>query len=476
MSSAPIPASDRVPLFQKIMFATGENMNFACTGLMTSVLWMPFFNIGLGMKPYILGIILMIYRGWDAITDPIIGNISDNARTRWGRRRPFLVVGAILTATMYPVFWHIPLDLTDQARVTYLIVVGMIYFTVYTVWSMPYYGFQLELTPNYDERTNISAWCTLFGKFGFFIGGWVLAIATSSYFANPETGKPDIIAGMRVISWFIAGCILVVGLLPALFVKERYYQHEVASKPKPRLGFWQSIRESSNCRPLWFLVGAAFCLVLGTGAVSTLGQYLNYYYVNHGDLQAANIISGWKTSVIVVSGIVCIPLWSWLGKRYDKKAVVAAMLLTSLLGHLLNIVCMTPDYPYLQIISGVFESGAISAVWLFIPSMKADAADYDEQLTNRRREGSINAFFSWFVKVAHTCAFFVGGVLLEFTGFTDPKLGDQPPEVLHRMMVIYIALPTFVWGLGLLCLWRYPLNREKMLVIRADLEARRGTV
>jgi GPH family glycoside/pentoside/hexuronide:cation symporter len=474
MSSAPIPVRDRVPLFQKIMFATGENMNFACTGLMTSVLWMPFFNIGLGMKPYILGIILMIYRGWDALTDPIIGNWSDNTRTRWGRRRPFLVVGAILTAAMYPVFWHMPADFTEQGKIAYLIVVGMAYFTVYTVWSMPYYGFQLELTPNYDERTSIAAWCTLFGKFGFFIGGWVLAIATSSYFADPATGKPDIVTGVRFLSWFIAGAILIVGLLPALFVKERYYQAEAARKPQ--LGLIQSIKESAGCRPLWFLVGAAFCLVLGTGAVGTLGQYLNYYYVNHGDLQTANIIAGWKTSVIVATGILCIPLWSWLGRRYDKKTMVCAMLLTSLFGHFLNLVCMTPAHPYLQIIPGVFESGAISAIWLFVPSMKADTADYDEQTTNRRREGSINAFFSWFVKVAHTCAFFFGGVLLEFTGFTDPKLGDQPPEVLSRMMIIYITLPIVVWGIGLLCIWRYPLNREKMSVIRADLEVRRGAL
>lgn len=478
MSARPAPAatppSDRIPLFQKLMFATGENMNFICTGLMTSVLWMPFFNIGLGLKPYVLGLMLMIYRAWDAITDPVIGNWSDNTRSRWGRRRPFLVAGAVLTAAVYPLFWHMPAGLGDQGRIAWLLGVGLVYFTCYTLWSMPYYGFQLELTPDYDERTRLAAWCTLFAKFGFFIGGWILAIATSDRFLDPATGKPDIVAGMRFTSWFIAGAILVVGLLPAFFVKERYYAREAAAQPRTR--FWTSIRESAGCRPLWFLVGASFCLVLGSGSVNTLGQYLNFYYVNQGDLQAANVVAGWKTSVIVVTGIASIPLLSWLGRRFDKRAMISAMLAFSLFGHLLAYFCMTPKHPYLQLVSGVFEASALSAFWLFIPSMKADVADADELTTSRRREGSLNAFFSWFIKLAHTCAFFFGGVLLEFTGFVDPKLAAQPPEVLSRMMALYIVLPLAVWGLGLFCVWHYPLGRARMAGIRAELEARRGTV
>jgi GPH family glycoside/pentoside/hexuronide:cation symporter len=156
--------------------------------------------------------------------------------------------------------------------------------------------------------------------------------------------------------------------------------------------------------------------------------------------------------------------------------MVLAMMLTSMSGHLLNYVCLTPEHPYLQIVSGVFESAAISAVWLFLPSMKADTADYDEWHTSRRREGSLNAFFSWFIKVGHTVSFFFGGVLLELTGFVDPKLAQQPPEVLSRMMTIYIWVPIAAWGLGFWCLWRYPLGRRRMAEIRGQLETRRGVV
>ena len=103
MPSTPaIAASDRIPLLQKIMFSAGGTMDYVAANFSTSVLWMPYFNIGLGIDPALLGIVLMILRGWDAFVDPVMGNFSDNTRTRWGRRRPFMVVGAILTATIFP--------------------------------------------------------------------------------------------------------------------------------------------------------------------------------------------------------------------------------------------------------------------------------------------------------------------------------------------------------------------------------------
>ncbi len=153
-----IPIADRIPTGQKFAFSLGVNMEFISANLMFYVLWMPVFNIGLGISPAILGGILMLFRAWDAITDPVMGNISDNARTRWGRRRPFMFAGAISTACLYPLFWYIPAGWGDAAKVGALIAVGLVYFCSFTLWTMPYYGLQLELTPNYDERTRLAAY------------------------------------------------------------------------------------------------------------------------------------------------------------------------------------------------------------------------------------------------------------------------------------------------------------------------------
>ena len=473
-STVTIAESDRIPLGQKIAFGAGNCMDFFATGLMIGVLWMPYFNIGLGISPGRLGMILMILQGWNAILDPIMGNISDNARTRWGRRRPFMAVGAVLTAAISPWMWRPPTAWGENGMVIYLIVLGMVFYTCFSTWAMPYYGLQLELTPNYDERTRLTAWITLFGKFSSLLGGWAMAIVAGPWFSDAVTGKPDIVHGMKTCSWFVAALILMLGLLPPLFVRERYYEAETKHQAKDP--FWQSIRESLHCQPLWMLIGISFFLVVGSSAVGSLGQYVNIYYVCHGDIAVASVISGWKSTALVATGILCIPAYTWLGERYDKKQVVGFMLLGSMFGHILNYFCMTPAMPYLQIIPGFFESCAISAIWLFLPSMKADISDYDEIKTARRREGAINAFYSWFIKAALTCSMGLGGLVLQTSGFNVKLAHEQPPKVLHTMLILYVVLPLIIWSCGLIFVWLYPLNRQQMGVIRADLEARRGKI
>lgn len=522
-----IAEEDRIPLFQKIMFAAGQNTDYVATGLMTTVMWMPYFNIGLGLSPVILGFILMIIRAWDAVADLAMGNISDNARTPWGRRRPFMLVGAFLMAVSYPFVWYFPesvrsgtswlttlasgIPLLNSAGYTpgemtmavYLTLVGIVFFTFFAVWAMPYYGMQLELTPNYDERTRLTACMTLVAKLTAMVTSWSFAFVILigllaqgdpkalegkpqffqnfllwiqpwlSGFAEGMGHEKPVVVGMRIACWLFIFFILLFGLLPALFVKERYYEKEAkkqASEP-----FWQSVKESLRCGPLWSLISVSFFLVLGYSAIGSLGQYVSIYYVCHGDLSLAASIGGVKGTVLAVSGMLMIPFFTWLGGQYDKRTIVIGMLGMSMFGHLLNWFLMTPEYPYLQIIAGFFESSAIGAVWMFLPSMKADVADYDEQHTSRRREGAINAFYSWFIKVSLTLSMGIGGVVLAVSGF-DVKLPEQPSEVLSRMFLMYLIIPVVIWAVAMVSLWFYPLTREKCAEIRALLESRRGVV
>ncbi len=500
-TAARIADSDRIPFWQKLAFAAGVNTDYVSNGLLKSMLLMPFFNIGMGMNPAVIGLALMAFRAWDAFTDPIMGNISDNARTRWGRRRPFMFAGAIAAALSYPVFWYMPAALGDTAKTVYLIGAGVLFYSCYTLWSMPYYSMQLELTPDYDERTRLTAWMALFGKLFWLCAGWFFvlimllgSLATGApdalegksaavsriletiqpwlaAFAGSAEGEKPIVAGMRIACWLVVAAILAFGLLPPLFVKERYYKAE--TRKQPRDPFWQSLRESFHCQPLWLLIGTSFFLTLGTASVTSLGQYMNFYYVNHGDLDKAAVIGGVKMTVTVIVGIGCLPLLTKLGERFDKRSVVIGMLACSISGHLLNYVCMTPASPYLQVVPAIFESCGLGAIWMFLPSMKADVADYDEIHSRRRREGSINAFYSWFVKVAATASLGIGGAVLQASGF-DAKLPTQSPEVLGRMFGLYLTLPVVIWCLALALVWKYPLTRVRTTRIRSELEARRG--
>lgn len=498
-----IAAEDRIPLKQKMAFAAGVIADIFCTSLTLNALWLPVFNIGLGMNPLLLSGILVALRAWDAFADPIAGNISDNTRTRWGRRRPYLLFGTLALAVIYPLFWHLPADWSDLSKAVALTVIGSVFFTAYAAWSMSYYGLQLELTPNYDERTRLSAWGSVFAKLGYLMTGWVFALVLflgtfvsgasddletttvdgASWIellrtcltavAAPQAGESTVVVGMRLVCWVIVAGILVFGLCPALFVRERYYRAEAHRQPKT--SFIDSLRASFRCRPLWLLIGMTFFLLIGRAFVEGLSQYVNFYYVCRGDLALGAAIAGWKATVIGVVGFLSIPVLIHLSERFDKRIMVVSLLGILLIGHIANVFLMTPNDPYRQIYAGFFEAIAVPAFWMFMPAMKADVADWDEYHTARRREGALNSFYSWFVKAALTLSLLLNGLALTWSGF-DVRLPQQGDDVVNRMFHLYLVLPLAFWITAIAFAWFYPLSRRAADEIRAVLEDRRGRI
>ena len=468
-----VSADDRVPTKQKFAFALGVGFENLAIQLPTGTLFMPFFNIGLGLNPVLLGILGMVFRILDAIADPIIGNFSDNTRTRWGRRRPLIVGGAIASALMFPLLWTPPTSLGTNAMIVYLLIIGLTYFILTSVWAMPYYSLQLEMTPNYDERTRVAAWYTAIGKFVSLGMGWVMAIVTGPWFIDAVTGKPDVVRGVQVFSLCILPLILLFGVVPGVFVKERYYDKETSRQEK--VPFFTSLRESARCKPLWWLILISFCHVFGMYSIGTVRQYVNIYFINNGNLSTAAIVEGWVYTSMFLTGLLSIPFWAWVAEKTDKRICLSLILIVAIIGHASNLFCLRPDMPYLQIIPSMLYSGAGGAIWLILPSMKADVADEDELKTGCRREGSLNSFYSWFIKLALTCSMGTGGLVLNLTGF-NVHADKQPHQVLMNMKYCYIVLPIIMWLLALVMIRFYPLDRRRMKQVRDELELRRGEI
>lgn len=472
-SSSTLP-SDRVPTVQKLCYGAGC---LAGQFALPTVIQMfnPVFNIALGISPAVLGIVLAVYRLWDALTDVIMGNLSDNTRTRWGRRRPFIVAGAILSGCTLPLLWQASPAWSQPVTVAYIVIVGLVLYTFTTIWGMPYYSLGMELTPDYHERTRVMAVRAVFEKIAAIVAGWLLALASLDVFANPITGEPDVANGMRHISWGLGGLLILFGVLPGVFVKERFYKTDASRQPK--VPFWASLKLTLTCRPFLIVMGVYLLQVVGSKLVYALGLYLNIYYVNGGNLEKAAIIQGWAHTAMYVLGIVTVPLWTWIAEKLGKRMALGLTIALGFLGNALIYFCYTPEHPYLQIVPLVFLFSFGSAIWMLIPSMQADIADYDELSTGERREGSFASVSSWCFKLAVTVAMAAAGGVLSWTGFDVVKFGaQQPAEVLDRMLAVYIFLPMAFWIVALVLLARYPLNREKLAQIRLELEARRGAL
>jgi GPH family glycoside/pentoside/hexuronide:cation symporter len=225
------------------------------------------------------------------------------------------------------------------------------------------------------------------------------------------------------------------------------------------------------------LMGAYVMQILGSSMVGSLGLYLNIYYVNGGNVHTAGIIQGWKLTAMMALGILCIPVWVWLAEKIGKNRALGLTIAMGFVTNILIYFCYTPKHPYLQILPSLFLSAFGTSVWMLVPSMQADIADYDELNTGERREGSFSSISSWFFKLSMTVTAGVSGVILTWTGFDVVRYGkSQPPAVLHTMLLWYIFLPMVFWTMALALLYFYPLNRATIGDIRRRLEERRGAI
>ncbi len=469
-----IKPEDKVPLLQKITYGLGGAVDLWGVWIFLILVY-PIFNMELKMDPWKIGIMLLVFRLWDSVTDPLMGIISDNTRTRWGRRRPYLFIGAILAGVTYPWMWWAPTTWSPEAMFIWILVSGVVFYSFFTVYNMPYQSLILEMTPDYNERTRVTAWRVFIGKIVGFSLGWVWWFTQLDYFADPTTGEPDAAGAMRIISIGVGIAIILVGVLPAFFVKERYYEHDLAKK-QDKLGIWHSLKETLTNGPFLMLTAIATLYMLGILVVDGLANYISTYHVLGGDKKEAAYWLGIGSTITTVIGILSIPLFSWIAEKIGKNKALGIALTTIILGTASTWFIYIPDKPAYMMIYYVTRGWGLSAVWLLIPSIQADVVDYDELNTGERREGSFASIFSWMLKLGMTVAYALSGPILDLTGFDIEFEANQPDGVMLNMRLAFCLVPTVTLLIVGVLLYLFPLTPEKSAEIRAELERRRGKV
>ncbi len=219
---------DRIPPFQKFIYSMGSMANdsqAAWIGQMVVIL-----ILGLGISPIWVGVIGFIPRIFDAILDPIIGFSSDNARTRWGRRRPFIFFGAIFAGICYMLMFQLHAENSPTFNAWYFLIFQILFFAAFTCYSIPWIALGYEMTPDYHERTSLQSWSRVLAQIPWLLSPWCWAIMfNKNWFSNPQTGAEDQVLGARVVSIVIGCVIILAGILPAIFIKEHF-----ANLPKPK--------------------------------------------------------------------------------------------------------------------------------------------------------------------------------------------------------------------------------------------------
>ncbi|MCK9398632.1 MAG: MFS transporter [Bacteroidales bacterium] len=384
-------------------------------------------NISLGLSAFWLGVILIIPRLWDALSDPIIGHLSDNTRTRWGRRRPYLLIGGILVAVCFVLIWWIPKG--DMVRVwfptetgfhafqlAYILFSLLLFFTACTIFEIPHGALGMEMTTDYHERTRLFSAKSFVGNLFAMSTPWLFALASMEIFKGPGGNEVD---GMRYVSILIAAILIPLSFWWFFTLREPGFKQAAKQKKTP---FWKDMKHTASNKNFIMLTLTIFTLAMGFNFVNLLGSYIPIFYVFGGDKIAGAYLLGINGTVWAITGVLAVFPLNWISPKLGKRNTLTIAILLMCLAQLSKIICYNPAYPYLIIIPTVLLSAGMLFFFTLGASMVGDICDEDDLKTGRRTEGSFYSIFWWFIKMGTALASFVAGALIVFTMFDETQV------------------------------------------------------
>lgn len=471
-AGAAAPVSDRLPMRQKVGYGMGSFLDLWGHWLYSSLAYQV-FNIFLGVAPGLISTVMMLKTLMDAASDASFGWLSDNTRTRWGRRRPFMLVGGVLAGVGLPLMFAVGRDWTQTQYFVFMLVSLLIYAPVMSCFNMPWVSLGSEMTPDYHERTAVMQVKNAVQKVPE-LGLFIAAQFTTLALFNDAEGKPDILLGAQVYTMILGAIMVAVSLAMFMLVRERYYA-KVAQTQTAKVPFRDTLYRTLKNRSFRILLGSAMAYNMATAMVGTLGYYLTVYYVCKGDLAMAGRWNSAMGLSGMAFGFAGIFFFGAVAKRFGKKAGMTAVLAGAIAAFIGDWWFYDPEHPFLQL----FASGCVAftgaGFWTIYGSMLADVVDHDELETGQRREGSFAACQSWISRAGIAVGTGASGWILQFTGF-DSKIPVQSENVLLVMRLLMSGVPVLGLLIALVVIVRYSLSQSRMQEIRGTLEARRGTV
>lgn len=467
-------ARDRVPFLQKAAFGSGHLVNNLMPGALG--IFMFFLLTAFGMDPFLAGLLGGLPRLVDAISDPIMGYISDNTNSRWGRRRPYIFIGAILTGLMFILLWQMDENNTQTYNFWYFLIISCIYILANTVFSTPLIGLGYEMTSDYNERTRLMGLANIVGQFAWMIVPWFwVLIADEDLFATQAEG-------VRKLSIMVGAIAIVFGVLPAIFCRgidssKIQNRQEISLRKMVTIfkDLFKGIGQVFRHKPFLKLCGATFLVFNGFQIVASFSFFIILFYLFNGDYSAAGTWPAWFSTILaVITAFLVIPIVSWMANRWGKKQAFIISTTISIIGYILKWWGFNPENPFLMFLPVPLMAFGLGCLFTLMMSMTADVCDLDELKNGMpRKEGTFGAVYWWTVKLGQALALIVGGAVLKWVGF-DGEAATQSAETLVQLRIADIVIPSVTAGLAILVMWSYSLSEEKSRSIKEELEQRRG--
>ncbi|MEI6577448.1 MAG: MFS transporter [Bacteroidota bacterium] len=467
-------AEDIVPFGHKIAFGSGHLTNQllpAALGVFMIVL-----ILSLKMSPILAGLLAAIPRLFDALIDPIMGFVSDNTSSRWGRRKPYIFIGAIIVGVVFMLMWQLYPENGQTYNFFFFLIMSLFFYMGYTIFAAPLIGLGYEMTADYNERTRLMAISQFMGQIAWMIAPWFWVIIYSeNFYPSPPVGA-------RHLSIWVGGICLVLGIMPALFCKEIDQKHltnkanlSVKEFMNNMKTLFKSMKQIITNKPFLRLCGATFFVFNGFQTIAQFSFFIIIFYLFKGDTSAAGQWPAWfGTASALATAFLVIPIITFISTKVGKKNAFVISTIISIVGYSLKWWAFSPANPWLMFLPLPLISFGIGGLFTLMMSMTADVCDLDE-LNNGmpRKEGTFGAVYWWMVKLGTAVALLSSGVVLEMVGF-DQNIKVQTVETITRLRIADILIPSVTGLFAIVIMWKYDITVQKAHEIRRLLVERRG--
>jgi len=468
--------TSKVPMGQKIAFGFGMLANQMFPAVISIFIVVLVQN--LGFPGWMWGVVSLVPRLFDAITDPIMGFISDNTKSKWGRRKQYVLLGAVIMGISFIVMWQLYKDNTVDYNFTYFLLWSLVFYVGLTIFSVPYVAMGYEMSNDFHERTNIMAVAQFIGQWAWVIAPWFWVIMDDKSFF--ESGE----VAVRELAIWVGIICMIFAMIPAIFIKSKSTLNEKYDSITFKnilkslhtifiINFGQALKIKAFRK----LCVATFLIFNAFNTVAAFTYFIIVFFLFNG---ATGPDGAWWWPTLfgsvgaLVTTFLVIPVVTQMSKKIGKKKAFIVSQSVSIIGYIMLWFLFIPGKPYLFLFALPFFSFGIGGLFTLMMSMTADVIDLDELNTGKRREGIFGAIYWWMVKFGFGIAGGLSGVIFSVIGWESGG-ATQSEEALFGLRLFFSGLPILGTLIAIYIMWDYDLSEEKTGEIRAKLETRKAS-
>lgn len=458
-------------LINKLIYGSGD-WGRASFNTLRQIFYAIFLTDVVGIDPRLASIAALVSTVWDAINDPLVGSFSDKLRTKWGRRRPFLIlfaipfIGAFLVLWWAPP-WHSQIALTATVTLAY-----MLADTIQTLITVPYLSLTPEIAQGYDERTSLTSLRMFFN----LLASLVTAVAAPMIVDSAVKSGAGLQQGYLLVAAIFGSLAAIPFIVIFFFIKERPLEMEDQVE---NLTLKDTIRVLVDNAPFRFATGIYVLNWISFDLVGLMLPYFLTYWIGGGNLINEINLAGMNISltsvilgILMIVAVCALPLWTALAHKFSKRwAYIVGMIFWIVVQMLIYFV--QPGHITLMIVLATLAGLSVSTAHVMPEAIFPDVIDWDELRTHKRREGTYYGAVNFLRKLSSAGAIFIALQILGWFGYKSPTQGvlqfSQSPVTLQAIRFLTGPLVAILLLVAIFIAWKYPLSRDRQKRIRKAL-------